>query len=350
MPITQRSRISIYPKLKSDHDPFLANLVSSLEARGATCHSWTRSTLTPLARVTHVLNWPENLWCRQPNFWKRMRNSVLRQVLGAFLWLQNTRGNPVIMIIHNAKPHHCECEDPWFQCSQLTMRIDVFLHFSRTSVELLRPKLDERSRHEIVKFPMSPSKRYDSPKLESSSPPQLVLLGVREKRKNLHEFLHGLGNEGSIPIVASGFNTSEEFVEWCGLPGSRAKNLRHVQWLGARATEEELDTLLRSPNKLLLNQTDQLNSGLLWLAVSQGAGVIAPRTASFEEIRDSMPKNSLQLFTPPLTAEDLKEMMVPHPPELTEEIRESHSYDTLATRLLALSLSLRQERASKLGA
>lgn len=279
-----------------------------------------------------------------------MRNGVVRQVLVAFLWLQNFRGNPVIMIIHNAKPHQCECEDPWSQWSQLTMRINVFLHFSRASVELLRPKLGERSRHEIVEFPMPSSRRYDTPKLESSTPPQLVLLGVREKRKNLHEFLLGMGNEGSIPIVASGFNTSEEFLDWYGLPSSRAKNLRHVRWLGARATEEELDTLLRSPNKLLLNQSDQLNSGLLWLAVSQGAGVIAPSTASFEEARDSMPKNSLQLFTPPLSAGDLKEMMLSHPPGLTEEIRESHSYNTLATRLLALSLSMRQERASKLGA
>lgn len=278
-----------------------------------------------------------------------MRNGVLRHVLVAFVWLQSVLGNPVFMIIHNAKPHHCECEDSWSKCSQLTARIKVFLHFSRASVELLRPKLGEHSQHEIVKFPMLPSKHSETSNLEPSTP-QLVLLGVREKRKNLHQFLLGMENDGSIPIVASGFDTSEEFLEWCGLPGSRAKTLLHVRWLGTRATEEELEKLLRPPNKLLLNQEDQLNSGLLWLAVSQGAGVIAPSTVSFREIRDSMPKDSLQLFTPPLTAGNLKVMMVPHPPGLTEEIRESHSYNTLATRLLALSLSLRQERASKLGA
>lgn len=345
--MSRTPKFVLYPRLESETDFFLAALVQSLEKKGASCSSWARSMWAPWGSKTYVLNWPENLWSDQECFRKKIRASVLRQVLGACLWMQNLRGNPTIMFVHNAKPHNFEGDNFWIRCSGLTKRVDIFYHFTRASVELLKPLLGKHATHKIVKFPMMPNS--ESSLLESRLRPRshLILLGVREKRKNLHQFLLAASNNGLIPIIASGFGSSREFLDWCNVSVSPGKTFENVQWLGERATTQELRDLLSPRNKLLLNQQNQLNSGLMWLALSQGAGVIAPKTPSFEEIRDSLPENSLQLFVPPLTPEALEEMMKLTPPGLTGEIRGSHSYDTLAISLIESAFD--SERKAKHG-
>lgn len=346
----QKLSFSIYPRLKSRNDPFLENLTRSLEAQGATCSPWAEATLTPWSASTHVLNWPENLWSNQPGLKKKIESFAIRRVLELFLWVQSLRGNPVVMLVHNAKPHSFDGKNFWARCQGLTKRIDVFCHFSRASVTLLRPLLGENARHEIIEFPVAPPANSGLPIFWPPTEPSLVLLGVREKRKNLHHFLLGPENNGTVPIIASGFRSSTEFLEWNGVSSSAVEKVKNVQWLGPRATAEELSNLLRPPNKLLLNQKDQLNSGLMWLALAHGAGVIAPRTPSFEEISESLPEKSIQLFVPPLAPEKLKEMMRFDPPGLTKELFECHSFDTLATSLIALSVALRRPQVNQEGA
>lgn len=240
------------------------------------------------------------------------------------------------MFVHNAKPHNFRGEVFWDRCSKLTQQVDVFLHFSVASVKLLRDELGAQASHEIVNFPIAPSARPASVKKHAD--PHLVLVGVRDRRKCLDQFLAGDANTGGIPIVASGFDSSQDFLEYFGLHQSAREKIKDIRWIGVRASAEDLSDLLRPPNKLFLNQANQLNSGLMWLALSQGAGVIAPRTETFEEIAESFDNNSVQLFEPDLVLNPglLKKMLAIQPEPAAKELWALHSYDVLAERLVEL--------------
>lgn len=126
--------------------------------------------------------------------------------------------------------------------------------------------------------------------------PKLLFIGADQERKQLHQLLDPTVRPTGFVLLASGFANEEEFRSRYGFD-PRIKACE-VTWLGRKLSSEQLENCLRSSSILVLNQRGQLNSGLMWMAISRGVRVLAPETPAFLELAPRLGPSWLRLFPP----------------------------------------------------
>lgn len=286
----------IYPR-KESKDPFLKNLSKAFESSGASAHSFLPRALVPKSANSIILNWPENLWSDVPtNSLSRIYRFFGRLILLLLIKFQSALGAKIVMIIHNAFPHgDSRGYGFWKVAGSLLASVDCFVHFTEASRALLEERVGALGESIVQPFPVEANSKTTlyTDKQHGSS---LLFIGVNEERKQLHYLLDPNSRPSGFSIEASGFENEDEFRNRYGF--DPAVPASPVKWLGQKLSSVELEYVLHSSSILVLNQRDQLNSGLLWMAISRGARVLAPETPAFLELAAKLDEGWLQLFEP----------------------------------------------------
>lgn len=287
----------IYPRKASKANPFLADLVASLESRGNRVASFLPRGLVPSRSTTIILNWAENLWSDAPDNWaKKMTKSVGTRLLPFLLKAQAARGAKIVMIVHNAYPHEDSRGSSFWKVSpSFLASVQHFVHFTEASRSLYVDQLGIRGHSIVHPFPqkMENHAYYSEVKLGQ---PKLLFIGADQERKQLHQLLDPIFRPTGFVLLASGFANEEEFRSRYGF--DRKIRASEVTWLGRRLSSEQLENCLRLSSILVLNQRGQLNSGLMWMAISRGLRVLAPETPAFLELAPRLGPSWLRLFPP----------------------------------------------------
>ena len=294
------SLVYLYPKTMSYRDPFLENLSSSLSTLGFRVRHWLKILWKDERPLAMILNWPENLWAAQKSFGRKYPLLFLKQrVLLFAIHLVRARGGKVILIAHNLFPHgHPLGREFWVRdVSKLALLVDVVCHFSNASIHEFGPNFPSSTIHVVAPFPIElPNPTQDSVAVRGSID-RILVLGADLPRKNLLPVLRDSFSKVDIPFYVSGFKSQHQARQKLGLKASELNS--NITWLGKRLPNSELRALFRPGTALLLNQSDQLNSGLMWLALSRGAVVLAPKTQINLEIQFQVGDKRLRLFPHP---------------------------------------------------
>ena len=286
----------IYPR-KESKDPFLENLSKAFESSGASAHSFLPRALVPNSANRIILNWPENLWSDAPTKRAiRIYRFFGRLILLLLLKSHSALGAKIVMVVHNAFPHgDSRGWEFWKMASNLVASVDCFVHFTEASRTLFEKRVGARGQSIVEPFPVDcPTNNSSCGYKQHTS--SLIFLGVNEERKQLQFLLEPNSRPSGFSIQASGFENEEEFRDRYGFDPTVPAS--PVKWLGRRLSSAELEEVFHSSSILVLNQQDQLNSGLMWMAISRGVRVLAPETPAFLELVAKLGEGWLELFPP----------------------------------------------------
>ena len=225
------------------------------------------------------------------------------------------------MIVHNLYPHGDSRGTTFWKAAHRLLRMaDVFIHFTEASRALFRDDIGVPDQKSVVHaFPVD---QDNSPPVSDAQRGKSTLLfvGVNQERKELHQLLNPKSRPVGFRILASGFENEAEFRHQYGfdieVPASP------IKWLGRHLSRHELEDALHKSSILVLNQPHQLNSGLMWMAISRGVRVVAPETPAFLELAAQLGPVWLHLFQVPLGRSDLQNrandfLDIPHEPPPT---------------------------------
>lgn len=325
--------IALYPRKRSNRNPFLENFSRSCENQEVVVVHWLKSTLFGKRPNAVILNWAENLWDESHSAGAALVIKRLKRVLVfASLKYHRRRQTPVVLIAHNFFPHgSSQGLNFWNQSgSQLAQMIDGVIHFSDTSVDFFRPILKNVSCHLLTSFPIF-LKRAPTPIERRVGPiSRLLLVGSDQPRKNLLPLLLAEYEVLNLPIYTTGYRNLKDCVRRTGVVAASFNS--HVRWLGRRISDHALHKILAPGTAVVINQPDQLNSSVLWHAVSHGVPIIAPRTKIHEEIQAELGSELVRLFNQPLTPQSLEYLVTSQPMATTVDLSE-HRFSSLVETL-----------------
>lgn len=332
--------IAIYPRRRSKRDPFLGNLSNSAIEAGWRVRNWIFAGLIGARATLLVLNWPENLWSDSAGGGVQVRFLALKRT--TFLWIvrrARSRGTVVVLIAHNAYPHGSVEQDSFWSTSakELVGELDGVCHFHEPSSQYFSKLMPDLVHRKTQGFPIASVSAELGELPLSSGPRTLLILGANQRRKNLQSFL---SRDFAVPdttILVSGFSSRAECARRLGCPESWLNPA--IFWLGHRVPDTLLGEIFARGTVVLLNQSGQLNSGVLWLAVANGVPVIAPRSEVHRHIQDEVGRYQLRLFTPPLTPKTLTELLARGHTVLTPNLELDHSFSSLVDTLTSFASS-----------
>ena len=328
------NRIAIYPRTRGRVDPFLSHVSKAFRASEWVVSHWLCIFFPVRRPQVLLLNWAENLWDRTDcsRMRKGIRNLKRLTLLRAISRVQKS-GATVIMVAHNLHPHGNKSGPDFWASSglELTRSVDLLYHLNPASEEIFKGLLPDVPHHISALFPVE-SAQPRVPQFTSKKISRLLLFGVNQERKNLKELLSLDFAVAKVDILATGYTSSQNFAKHNPNPGPGISPA--VKWAGARASQKALRDLLMPGSALVLNQWDQLNSGLMWLALSRGIPVIAPATEPNRAILKEVGGFLLRLFNSSLDAETTVKLL-----RTTNANRKSsidwdkHSFATFASNI-----------------
>lgn len=335
------NRIAIYPRTRSRIDPFLYDLSRACEASGWASVTWLSFFLPVRMPQILLLNWAENLWDMVgSSFAQKKIKWFKRKALLRAISRGKACGAIIVLVAHNIQPHGNGHDSRFWASSvtELTRQVDAFYHLNPTSEKLFKELLPQVPRHISAAFPVNKGSPSIAPP-SSKDIKRLILIGVDRQRKNLKEVLLSLSGMANVSIIATGYKDREDFSR--NNPPLAKKVAPAVTWLGKRVRQEVLDGLLTPGSALVLNQWDQLNSGLMWLALSREVPVIAPATESNRAILKEVGGFRLRLFDSSLDQHTLVKLLKIKDEDLNTQIDwEEHSFATFASNIHNLFPSL----------
>ena len=324
-----RRAVALYPRKSSARNPFLKNLSLAFENQDVEVLHWLASNLLRKKPQALILNWAENHWdetqsCGGPLMIKRLKRALVVSSL-RYHRAQNTH---IILFAHNFFPHgNGQDFDFWRQSgSQLAHMIDDVVHFSNTSVNFFQPLLNNAKHHLVTPFPIFQDEEPHRKDNETKPIVRLLLVGSNQARKNLLPLLRKEYEALNLPTYVTGYKNRKQCARKTGVSASSIN--QHVRWLGTRISHNALETLLTPGTAVVINQTSQLNSSLLWQAVSRGVPVIAPKSRINQEIQAEVGSELVRLFSRPLTPQSLGRLVTSQPKASTPDLTE-HTYANL---------------------
>jgi hypothetical protein len=228
----------------------------------------------------------------------------------------------VIWFAHNEMPHYWN-DDPesWLSESEpLFSQIDAVVHLTETARSLpvftrLQHLPSTVHRHPHYELVDPSTHRHQAGKIR-----RLLLIRGTERRKNAAAALKEIQHVPGLTAVITG-ESAAEFEKYSA-----------TEFLPGLLTEEELFDLFDGRSAVLLNQPRQLNSGVMFLALSRGAPVICPDTPVNRELRSLVGSNWIRLFNPPLTSSEISELIREPVPEVLPNL-DSFEPKQIATTL-----------------
>lgn len=281
-------------------NPYIDILRTSLQKAGLEVGSFRTFRDSP--RVI-LLHWTENYWFgNHASATRRSLRFIKRKALLFALKTLRARGSTVVWFAHNTLPHGWPgSQESWnHQAREFFQQLDVVVHLTKASASL--PEFDHllNLAHTVVRHPHD--SRVD-PALHARQAGgiQRVLLlgGASQPRKNAYSAAQAIQGVPELRAVITGDLESDFASAFTSYP--------KVDLLDGFLCEKSLFSLFDGATAVLLNQVNQLNSGVMYLGLSRGAPVICPDTPSNREIRSIVGSDWIRLFEHPLSSEKLAE-------------------------------------------
>ncbi len=279
--------VAMYPTTESAHNPFLGIISDSLRENGYCVVPWWHRR----ARSCHfvILNWPENLWAADlpAVSIRRLRPTLRRTRLLAWLSFVRIRGARVVWVAHNRFPHGLagSIESYMARTERLWRTIDGVWHLSQASSN------DQAFLH-LTGLPTAviPHPRYaPMPDCHADGPAigerVALFLGGFDPRKECERAILACTQVQQVRIVVTGCPERNPCLH---------RMLKHMDVLVGASIDirpgylgdKQLGCLLSGNAVLVLTQERQLNSGIVFLGLSNGCPVICPDTATHRELAE----------------------------------------------------------------
>lgn len=250
-----------------------------------------------------LVHWPEAA--------ARSANPVVRFVsFVAFLTtviLFRVRGGRVAWVFHNARPHVINSRIFGWLFRWWASNVDCLLSPSFHGLEVARAMYPSL---QTVPSAVSRIGSYDfdpqsDPVMRPSGRTRLMSFGILSPYKGIEQAIDATGELGpEVELVVAG---RAHHADYATELLSLAKHHDNVEIDEGFKTDDELNALLRSADGVILPFQKTLHSSTVVAARSTGVRVFAPAIGAIPEYAELDP--GIVLFTPPLTANKLREFV-----------------------------------------
>lgn len=302
-----RCRIAFFPHPAESANPVIARIAEGLKAWRCEVQSW--KNLSPACGI--VVNWGENFWLDNSPLSGESNPSLARNFFLERLAAYETTGTPRVWVAHNLVPHQWSgTQDEWLKrSSTFFSKMNGVVYLTDAARQDPAFSYLKHLKSTVVHHPT-----YDTNGTEplansnATRVARILFLDSSNPRKNSIEAAR-VALDCGLKLVFFGESRQG------GGPLSEAlkshKNFEgHCSFRSRRATEEEISSELTTPGTaVLLNQSNQLNSGVMFLALSHGARVFAPASPSNAEIKERIGSDWLKLYESPLSKGKLNRLL-----------------------------------------
>lgn len=285
------------------------------------------------------LHWPEYPLSQDP---PRLMLGLLR-VFAAIAWAK-LRGAKVVWTVHNLRPH----EETWPSIVPLFYKIlvksvDGSILLSQNTIDLIKK---DALLHPLLDKPYSviPHGHYrDLYPIFSDYVGAKRSLGLSESAfvflffgqvrpyKGIEQLIDAFKNHGDsrARLLIAGKPLNEEYAS---LLREMAKGDSRILFLLRYFPDEDLPTLFAASDAVVLPYASILNSGSVFLALSQRKPVLAPKLGSIPEIAGKVGEEWLMLYEPPLSSQLLEQriLTLPESPEALDYAMEEWNWNRIA--------------------
>ena len=285
------------PNLESN--PFITLLAGSI---GSQCvvsfFTWPRAILGRYD-VMH-LHWPEDLFRAKKSPVRAFKYILFLLLVGR---VHVTR-KPVLLTVHNEAPH-----EETTRIESILLRICMSMVTKRVYMSEAQRSMAGRSSADVV----IPHGHYKDvyPELDSVSRdpenPSILYFGFVRRYKGIEQLV-----ESFVSLVDAGFSTGQLTIAGKPKPLSYGVELqecystaRDIEWRLGFQDDENLLSLFSKANLVVLPYRHMVNSGALFLALSLGRPVLAPKNQITQEIQHEVGSDWLYLYKGDLQASDL---------------------------------------------
>ena len=291
--------VAVYPKVRG-HNPFLSLVAEGLSSHGATVVDWRKIPVDAGPDPVLLLNWFESRAAARPEAArsraaKRRETSRLAEYFGQLdeLAQLKDRGFRLVWIAHNRRPHSLEVQDS-HDFEERTERfwrlLDGVVHLTTASshdpsfahLDHLPYAVIPHPHYELV----DPVKHGES----AGSISRVAFVGGFSPRKGALPTIEYLLSETDLEVVVTG-----EVPDRAVLRGLRRLRGR-LEVLRGPVADEDLYALFNGRTAAVLTQPGQLNSGVLFLALSRGGPVVAPVSATNLELAREFGPSWVRLY------------------------------------------------------
>lgn len=295
----RRPRMLMLP-IRHKINPYFGLLKRSLEATG-TEMTTVRQLCSLSAPEAVLVHWQENYWTDQGGgALRRGVDSLVRATLLRVLRSLRRRGSTVVWFAHNQTPHAWKgSTEEWFIRSRpFFAEVDCVAHLSEVAPTLPGFAHIRHLPRIVIRHPHYELVQQIDHAAKAGSVQRVLLLGGLERRKNAWEAVRVILETGHLTAVLTGR----------GRPMDLRVEPSRVQLIEGFLDDAELYGLFDGGTAVLLNQVHQVNSGVMYLALSRGAPVLCPDTPVNREIQSLVGTSWIRIFEPPLTASSLCEL------------------------------------------
>jgi beta-1,4-mannosyltransferase len=295
---SKNPRVVVSPSI-GKLNPYLFSVYSRLPQHGFNVEGWRDYSLLGHIDVLHI-NWPDT------HLGRRAGLHGLRRYLKfvAFLRALRIRGTKVCWTAHNLRPHDLSMsKQRWDErFAHVSRYFDGVVYLTTASIDVVQSTFPGLISKPSVVIPhpnygdvVSPVSAEGKGRLK-----RLLSLGKIAPYKCLPHALEVMRGEPSIDWTLAGE---------CGDDRLRAELTSrdlNVSVQFGRLSHQEIEALAATQDAVLITQIEFLNSGVLFLGLSLGLPVIAPRTSVTQEVQGQVGKDWLRLYDPPLTLQGLR--------------------------------------------
>ena len=287
-------------------NPYLNAIYSRMSAMGIEPVGWRESSNATLFDIIHI-HWPNLLLGSKPRGLSRARGLAWL----SYLRLMRRRGAKVVWTAHNLRPHRMVMTprewDSIFE--RFTANVDGVVHLSQASVDIVNdayPSL-ERLPTGVIPHPHYLDVVDPAPEAERDAPlRELLCVGRVQRYKELEAAVEAVGGLATRRVHLTVAGRCEEAQLKQDLADRSGRNVRldfrHVP-------DDELSVLAGRHDAILVPQTNFLNSGVIFLALSLGRPAIVARTPVTQELQKQFGSAWIRLFEPPLDPSALHEAL-----------------------------------------
>lgn len=292
-------------------NPFTKAYISSLRRLNVSVTEMDSLT-SPIAKVeVVVLNWAENLWLSPSPIFSGESGSLesARMQLLSNLDKYRSDGGIVVSFVHNTTPHQwLGSLASWHdRISELLELIDGFVHLTEASRKDFLPGALRSSA--VVPHPVESSSHL---RLRGQALPEslvgVIAVHACDERRGHLRIVRDLIDAGICVVATCDCRASGGLQH--SRPCVRQSGGRKVEVVPEPLSDVALNELLSRPrHALLLSQFDQLNSGLMYLALGLLTPTFAPESEVTKELAARFGAGWIRTYTN--AAEISTNMMIP---------------------------------------
>lgn len=299
--------IIAYPAFKNrETNPYQALLYEELKKRGWKVYDLgvgLRKGIRP--DIVH-LHWPDGFAFHRSLFKSLFRSIFLIILVSVYRLL----GAKVVWTVHNLHSHeqyHPKTERCFW--NRLYRRLDGWIALSDYSAGLMQTH-DEIGELPQAVIPLGVYPRLgdlvEDPAPRSDREKALLYFGNLRSYKSIPSLIAAFretrGPDMTLTIAGKCEDSHQEaFLRTNSESDGRIRlQLEFIP-------DEELEKLILSSSGIIIPYSGSLNSGVIFLAMTYGKPVLAPKTPTFREVAQNTGKGFLHLFDPPLTAHHIED-------------------------------------------